>query len=298
MAAYLTANRPARSQWYHRRNRPLTGCTVLHTAENVMDTVGPDTGAEAVAEFIRTRSTPGSYHDLVDSDSAIHLVEYEHGAFHDGTGSNNWALSLSFACSASDWARMSAERRAGFLRQGAAAFARQQAWRKANGFPMTDLRLLSKLESDTGASGFIYHGMRDPARRSDPGMRPPNLFPLAEFIGYCREAVAGATATEDDMAKVPQEQWDAVHERVAGRVYRGGQFTLVQEMGNVVAAAASARDLARMNAAELAGLRVAVDKLADAVATQQKIDPAALKAAVSSAIAESVVRVDVNVGQG
>lgn len=196
MGAYLIDNPPAVRQWYDKRTKPLTGCTVLHTAESVMDTVGPDTGAENVADFIRTRTTAGSYHDLVDSDTAIHLVEYRHGAFHDGTGSNNWALSLSFACRTSDWRTMPAAKRRAFLRQGAIAFARQQAYRRSIGAPLTALRLITKAQSDAGMSGLTFHGLRDPGRRSDPGVAAPNLFPLEEFITECRAVMSGE---EDDM---------------------------------------------------------------------------------------------------
>lgn len=218
MSAYLIDHPPRVQQWYARRNRPLTGCTVLHTAESVMDTVGPDTGAENVADFIRTRGAPGSYHDLVDSDSVMHLVPYEHGAFHDGTGSNNWALSISFACRTSDWRSMPREKRAAFLRNGARAFAVQQAYRRKIGAPLTELRLISKAQSDAGQSGFIYHGLRDPGRRSDPGVAAPNLFPLTEFIDHCRAALAGQSITieEDDMAQVSQTEWREVLDRVRG----------------------------------------------------------------------------------
>lgn len=203
MAAYLIDHPPARQQFYKTRNRQLTGCTVLHTAESVMDTVGPDTGAEAVADFIRARSTPGSYHDLADSDSYLTVVPYESGAFHDGTGSNNWALSISFACRTSDWRAMAAARRDGFLRQGARAFAAQQAYRRSVGAPLTELRLISKAQSDAGMSGFTYHGLRDPGRRTDPGVAPPNLFPFDEFIEHCRAALSGTPLTPslgDDMS--------------------------------------------------------------------------------------------------
>lgn len=200
MAAYLIDYPPIRQQFYATRNRPLTGCTVLHTAESVMDTVGPDTGAEAVAEFIRTRSTPGSYHDLADSDSYVTVVPYESAAFHDGTGSNNWALSISFACRTTDWRQMTPQRRAGFLRQGARAFAAQQAWRKARGHPLTELRYITKAQSDAGVSGFIEHGRRDPGRRTDPGINPPNLFPYDEWLDHCRAALAGTDLGDDDMA--------------------------------------------------------------------------------------------------
>lgn len=182
MEAYLTVNPPDQTQWYDRRNRALTGCTVLHTAENAFDELGEDTGAEGVAEFIRHRKTYGSYHDIVDSDSNIYLVDYIHGAFHDGTGSNNWALSLSFAVRTTDWSRMSRTKVASILDKGAVAFLRQESWRKANNCPLTELRLLTKAQSDAGMSGFTYHGYRDPTRRTDPGVKPPNLFPFNEFI--------------------------------------------------------------------------------------------------------------------
>jgi hypothetical protein len=218
---YLEQHRPVRQQWYERRNRPLTGCTVLHTAESVMDTVGPDTGAEAVAEFIRTRTTAGSYHDLCDGDSWVPLIGWDHGAFHDGTGSNNWALSISWACRTTDWRRMTPERRRGFLRQGARAFAAQQAYRRSVGAPLTELRRITKAQSDAGASGFIAHGDRDPGRRTDPGIKAPDLFPWDEWLDECLAAVAGTLDDggdgDEDMyvVTVPPRELDA-----AGKVVR------------------------------------------------------------------------------
>lgn len=203
MGAYLIDYPGTLRQYSARTNwspsRP-TGLTVLHTAESVMDTVGPDTGAEAVADFIRRRSDPGSYHDLCDSDTAVWMVPYEYGAWQDGTGSNGFALSISFACRTTDWTTMSPEKRRGFLQQGARAFARQQAWLREHGYPTTPLRLVTKVESDRGVPGFIYHGHRDPGRRTDPGI---STFPFGEFITECRAALAGFTepepVQEDDM---------------------------------------------------------------------------------------------------
>mgnify|MGYP006202441935 CR=1 FL=1 len=152
--AWLNVNRPRRSQFRSRRARP-TGLIVIHTAESVMDSLGPDTGAEGVARFIRDRTNPGSYHDLADSDSLINLVDYENEAYQDGTGSNPYALSISFACRTTDWRKMSAARRAAFLAQGAKAFVRQQAWLKSKGYPATPLHRVSKMASSAGAAGFI-----------------------------------------------------------------------------------------------------------------------------------------------
>lgn len=194
MVAYLRRYRPARTQYRSpRRGRP-TGLVVVHTAESALDVVGEDSGAEDVARFIRSRTDPGSYHDVADSDSVVQLVEYGDEAFQDGTGSNPFALSISFACRAADWPRMTPARRAGFLAQGAAAFARQQAWLAANAHPLTPLRRVSRAASAGGAAGFISHAERDPARRTDPG---PD-FPWAEWFAACARA-AGQIIEEDDM---------------------------------------------------------------------------------------------------
>jgi hypothetical protein len=221
MAAYLTLNPPARAQWYRERNRPLTGCTVLHGTESIFDEMGADTGAENVARFIRDRTTPGSYHDLVDSDSWVRLVEYVHAAFHDGTGSNNWALALAFALRTTDWARMAPAKRAAMLAHGARAFVEQQKWRKAHDAPLTRLRYISKAQSDSGWSGFCCHGWRDPARRSDPGTTAPHLFPFDEWLDACRTALAehmpehpdapqedNMPLTDDDIKKIAKAVWD------------------------------------------------------------------------------------------
>lgn len=178
MTPYLRQHQPVRSQFRSPRRARPTGLICVHTTESVMDTVGPDTGAENVAAFIRSRTDPGSYHDIVDSDSAIQLVDYADEAFGDGTGSNPYAIHLSFALKAADWPRLSQQKRDAFLTQGARAFARQQAWLSANSYPTTPLRRVTRAESDRGVAGFISHATRDPDRRKDPGL----AFPWTRFF--------------------------------------------------------------------------------------------------------------------
>lgn len=190
MTAFLRTRKLRRTQFKSRGRARPTGCTVLHTAESILDTVGPDTGAEGVANYMVVRTTAGSYHDLADSDTWVHLVEYSDQAYQDGTGSNPWAMSLSFALAAADWPRLSPTRRAAFLRQGALAFAAQQEWLRENGYPTTPLRRITKAQSDAGMAGFVTHGDRDPGRRSDPGA----AFPWDEWFAACRAATG-----EDDM---------------------------------------------------------------------------------------------------
>lgn len=189
MTPYLRTHKPARSQFRSPRRQRPTGLVVLHTAESVMDAVGPDTGAEAVAAFIRRRTDPGSYHDIADSDSNLLLVGYGDEAYQDGTGSNPFALSISFALKAADWSRLSSVKRAAFLHQGAVAFARQQKWLAAHGYPLTPLRRVTKAQSDRGEAGFIAHGTRDPGRRTDPGAD----FPWTEWFDACRTVTGQPT---------------------------------------------------------------------------------------------------------
>jgi hypothetical protein len=199
MTAYLATHDTALDQYRSPRRARPTGLVCIHTAESILDTIGPDTGAEAVADWMTRRTNYGSYHDLADSDSVVHLVDYGDEAFHDGTGSNPWSLSISFALPASAWPKLSAEKRRGFLRQGAIAFARQQAWLKAHGYPTTPLIRVTRAQSDAGQPGFISHAERDPSRRTDPGV----FFPWGEFFDHCRAALAGHTPVpvipEDDM---------------------------------------------------------------------------------------------------
>lgn len=244
MDCYLEQHPPRRSQFRApRRRKPFprpTGLTVIHTAETITDFAGPDLSAESVARFIRNRNTPGSYHDLVDSDSCLHLVRYENEAYQDGTGSNPFALSISFALKAADWSKLKPSRRAAFLHQGAQAFARQQRWLQANGYPTTPLRFITKAESNVGEAGFIEHGKRDPGRRSDPG---PD-FPYVDWLRACAAAIA--TDQEDDVARLISvggdkapiygtdgtTRWhapdpDVLADLIRSGVYGSGQVTIV-----------------------------------------------------------------------
>lgn len=195
MPALLEKRPPRRSQYRIRKDRPHrrqtpSGVTVLHSAESMLDLIGADTGAEGVAEFIRTRTDPGSYHDLVDSDSCLWLVPYEAEAYQDGTGTNPHALSISWALRATDWPHLSADRTARLLEQGAVAFARQQAWLLQRDYPRTPLVRISAADADRRRPGFVTHGDRDPSRRSDPGGRP-DRFPWALWFDACDNALSG-----------------------------------------------------------------------------------------------------------
>lgn len=205
--AYLDSHPPARSQFRDPRREDPSGVVVVHTAENVMDTVGPDTGAEGVANYIRTRTTPGSYHDLVDKDSILDVVRYGCEAFQDGTGSNPHAYAVSFACSYLDWAKMSTSQRDAFVENGAQAAARYARWIRAENGTVIPARRITRAQSDARVPGFLSHAERDPARRKDPG-NAPGQFPWTQFLTRFAQIMGYAsTPGDDDMATAPSALW-------------------------------------------------------------------------------------------
>lgn len=200
--AYLDDHPPARTQFRQRYATP-TGLIVVHTAESALDAIGEDTGAEGVADFIRRRADPGSYHRLVDSDSIVPLVRFEMAAYGDGTGSNEFAIHLSFACRAADWPGMDPARREAFLVNGARAAREAAAWLREHHGVTVPARRVTRPQSDQRAAGFISHGERDPGRRTDPGP----AFPWDRFLTLY--------AQEDDMTPEQAKQLDRIEQRTA-----------------------------------------------------------------------------------
>ena len=177
--AYLIDNPPRRSQ-FSDRGVTISGVIVVHTAENAPDTIGPDGAAEAVARFIRDRTTPGSYHWLADSDSLIELVPMSKAAYGDGTGSNSHAVHISAATQAHRWASMSREWKTGTVRNMAkAAHEASNMLERVHGVRIP-ARRVTREQSDRRVEGFISHGERDPGRRSDPGAD----FPWSMFLDF------------------------------------------------------------------------------------------------------------------
>lgn len=191
--AWLDRNPPRRSQFRRPRRVRVRGVCVIHTAENGW----PTSGAAGVAAFIRGRTDPGSYHWLVDHANKIHLVDWDAEAYQDGTGSNPWAYGLSCACRTTDWRRMTAAQRAGFVSNLADGAALAYAHCLARTGIRIPARRVSKAQTNAGVPGFISHGERDPARRSDPG----NDFPWTQFLDAFR---ARTTAPLPSVPKPPQ----------------------------------------------------------------------------------------------
>lgn len=179
--AWLRTHPPARSQYRSPRRQQVSGVIVVHDAENTPDYVAFDGGAEAVANFIRNRDTPGSYHELVDSDSAIKLVSYDDEAYQDGTGSNPHALSVSVATRHDVWPLVPPKWRTGAIHQMAMACVRFDAHVFARRGFHIPARRITRAESERGVPGFISHAERDPDRRKDPGKDFPWTMLLEQY---------------------------------------------------------------------------------------------------------------------
>lgn len=189
MGYYLFDNPPAIQQFHRTRNGAgWTGGVLIHTAENVMDNVGPDTGAENVAAYIQRRTSYGSYHVLADSDSVIELLPPTATAFHcAASGYNSTTVGVSYACRSVDldvnsqWFRQATDRIAGVLVR----------WWRDSGFDPNRVAFVPAPRTRE-ALGLSTHGDAQPADRSDAWTRHPQRAQLeAAFLASVRRFAGG-----------------------------------------------------------------------------------------------------------
>lgn len=196
---YLETNPPIRSQFRNPRREDPSGVIIVHDAESVPDIDPPDTGAEGVANYIRVRTTPGSYHDIVDSDSILRLLPYEWEAFQDGTGSNPHGYAVGGAYRIDQWAGLPQAWKDACVYRMAVACADYAKWIKAEHGVVIPAKRITRDESERRVPGFISHAERDPGRRSDPG---PD-FPWDQFLAHFSQLTAPTAPPtdppEDDM---------------------------------------------------------------------------------------------------
>ena len=185
---HLLDNPPARKQFRTTRRAEPTGCIVLHTAENMLDLIGVDSGAENVARFISSRTdAAGSYHRVGDRDSVVRLVPFSFEAFHDGTGSNRWSIGISLAMRAADWQTVASEPRDLLVDAMVVMAVEASTWLHDEHGITVPARRITRAQSDAGQPGFIPHADRDPARRSDPGPHFPWGLFLARYAALTEQ---------------------------------------------------------------------------------------------------------------
>jgi hypothetical protein len=189
----------------------------VHTAESAPDTSGADSGAENVANFIRNRTDPGSYHDLCDSDSVINLVRYECEAYHDGTGSNSHSYGVSAATQAARWLSVPKDWRDRCVDNMARAAARYALWLREQRGIVIPAKRITRAQSEARIPGFISHAERDPARRSDPGKD----FPWGPFLERFAQLTGKTPALEDDVTPDDHKQ---INKNIETALIRHMQF--------------------------------------------------------------------------
>lgn len=217
MGFYLLDHPPARRQFYPSRANPPTGAVGVHTTEGALDRIAPDTGAENVAAFISRRTDPGSYSEIVDTDSVVQMVPDDYTTFsvsESGYNSRTWNIAL--ACRADELDPDDDVTRSLVARLG----ERIRGYWLRNGY---DPRECARWVG-TGAltrAGLFNHGDVQPQDRSDAWARHPRR---AELDRMLVDAIVGAPVPnppeEDDMAGT-WHRW--VHEGA------GAQYAVLEQ---------------------------------------------------------------------
>ena len=186
MSIYLEDHPPARRQYIDPRRDSASGAIVVHTAENVPKLSVPDTSAESIAAFISSRSDPGSYHSVIDTDSIVRMGRFEWEMFGEGTGGNRFALHLASACRTSDWVNQDPVWVGKMITQKATAAVEMICWVNTQGIGVPISRITAA-QYRAKMPGFIAHADLDPGRRSDPGAR----FPWDVFLNMVSHILNG-----------------------------------------------------------------------------------------------------------
>ncbi|WP_454728843.1 N-acetylmuramoyl-L-alanine amidase [Cellulosimicrobium protaetiae] len=208
-----------------------SGTIVIHTAECAADLVGADTSAEGVARYLTERTTPGSYHRIVDSDSIVKFAPLGYETWHCRF-TNNWSIGISFAVQAHLWATYPPAFVTKILRQGARTTAEAiRDLKKVWGITVP-LKRINRKQALAKAPGFIGHGETDPTRRSDPGP----AFPWARFLDMVRAELDNPTEEDDDMPtadEIAKAMWNRPIKNRAGKTVTVGK--LLQDLHDDVA---------------------------------------------------------------
>ena len=139
---------------------------VIHTAENLPDWDGIDTGAEKIAQYAATTTRAVSWHETIDSDSTIPMLPGEYTGFHV-RNFNTCGYGIEIATQAAKW------------------YGSPDSWRYAVLNRLADSLVvickkydispvhLSRAEIDAGKKGIVGHHILDSTRRTDPGVAFP-----------------------------------------------------------------------------------------------------------------------------
>lgn len=166
---YLLDNRTAIPQCGKKRRNGAraTGTIILHDAEGGTDLSGADMGAESVANYIKNRSSYGSYHDLVDRDTHIPMAPIDYETWHS-VPDNPWSFGICVAWTKADLPRMTAAQRRSYYAPLARVVLKRVADFARRGITVPTHRMLTAAETQARKPGISTHSRTDPSRRSDP----------------------------------------------------------------------------------------------------------------------------------
>lgn len=211
---------PATSQGRTPRRNGLTwsGGIGIHTCENTPDTVVPDLGAEGVRNYIFTRSDPGSYHGLCDSDSRIWIAHpgrwetWQIAARNDYNIGYNWyTAGISMAYRASLWGDNQAYEDRMIDNCGYMVATFMLIYTGGNiQEALKHIRWISPREASDRVPGLFEHGLVQPVDRSDAWAKHPNRDALREKLVVSAKHYLGDSASTAQR-KVPTNMFASTH---------------------------------------------------------------------------------------
>lgn len=148
----------------------------------------------AAATWLTQRTTPGSYHALVGAKSprdVLQLAPWSYETWHC-VPSNNWAIGISAVMYAHQWKTMPKWAVENIVKSMAYASANAASWLERTHGRKVERRLLTREQAMRKESGFVYHRIMDPGRRTDPA-NPQRDFPWDMFIAEFNRLMDGGT---------------------------------------------------------------------------------------------------------
>jgi len=262
-----------------RNGAKASGTIILHDAEGGTDLSGTDTGAESVANYIRNRTTYGSYHRLVDRDTRIKMAPIDYETWHS-VPDNPWSVGICVAWTKADLPRMSAAQRRSYYVPFAREVLEVRAEFAKRGITVPIDRFLTGAETQARKPGISTHSRTDPGRRSDPFGTGSKF--ETEFLAVLTELAGNKTTPqEDDMTPAQATQLDELH-KLLTREFADGDHTIDAVEGVRRDLVVTRRIEARQIAAKTMPITVDVGAadLADAFGELLKTLPAATAKAV------------------
>lgn len=202
---YLLDNPPARSQGATPRWQPLNGMVGVHTTEGALDAVAPDRGAQNVANFIRNRSDPGSYHEIHDSDDHVVMLPDDWMTWHTAAANlNGPAWGVSAACRSTEWSADAWHPNYWWTITVIASMGRSiRAFWERNGYDVaSSARWMTGDQARNRQTQFgrlYHHGVAQPEDRSDAWVLHPQREQLDAMLV---EAILGSAPVD------PDKQWE------------------------------------------------------------------------------------------